>query len=501
MGGEIAYLPLERIGKLRESLTVSSELYKKHFSRYLEARGYYVKTSSDVEATFADAILTRKGELREYWLEVKETAVSLGDSDFLEQLAQYLAAYLSRTPKNRFKMILACNQIINPSLFKSVYDLLDLQAINELVLKMTNLGDLATQQVIKHANFEDIQRFFEDTDVKEVNLKYLLSAQEKIKPTPPPKPNLSEAEYATKVLAEFGDVSPKREPDKIFLNIFRLGIPAKIYIAKTMYRTAPDVFAEKPDVPFPPFDLYKGQVYSLEEYVQENPLSGFVVPESVVSMELEKFVSDYDTTGIIIRILNRWIRSRCRKKGLVFDDRTKAYYYPKDANGEGLVSEKWKAPDRESSRLLTKPMKTGDKVNFWVHRSAVISAKNFWGHYYVQIKPRFLFSIDGTNLYDGDKADKLDRNFRKSRYSHNLNQFYDVLFWYKHAFPETENLGTANLAVCLGLNLKETIRVLDQVVVESECKPNTETTEDIEELEKLESDEFAMQTLDEYFGE
>src|SRR3990170_3395291 len=104
-------MPLERIGKLRESLTVSSEVYKKLVLRYLEARGYYVKASSDVEATLADAVLTRKGEPRDYWLEVKETTVSLGDSSFLKQLADYLAKYLSGTPDNRFKMILVCCRI------------------------------------------------------------------------------------------------------------------------------------------------------------------------------------------------------------------------------------------------------------------------------------------------------------------------------------------------------------------------------------------------------
>ncbi|HEY4675489.1 MAG TPA: hypothetical protein VIH48_05495 [Candidatus Bathyarchaeia archaeon] len=495
-------MPLERLGKLRESLTVSSELYKKHLLRYLEGREYYtIKASSDVEATFADAILTRKGEKREYWLEVKETAVSLGDSDFLKQLAKYLAEYLSRTPENRFKMILACYRIVNAPLFKSVYVQFESEAINGLVSTMVELSDPSTRAVIEHVNSEDIKKFFEDTTVKEADLKELQFAQEKITPTPPTKPSLPEAEYASKVMAEFGDVLPLKSPDKISLNIFRLDVPSKIHIAKTMYRTADDIFAEKPNVLFPAFDLDNGQICSFNEYIKENPLSGFVVPDSVVSMNLEKFIENENNENIVIKILNRWIKSRCRKIGLVFNERTKAYYYPRNANGEGLVTVKWKAPTKESSRELTKPMKDGGKINFWIHRSAVISAKNFWGQYYIQIKPRFLFSSDGMNLYDGPKTDKLDRNFRKSKYSHNLNQFYDVLFWYRHVFPETKNLDTANLDICLGFNPKSSIRVLEQINVEGECKPNTEATEDVEELEKIESDTLNLQTLDAFFGE
>ena len=110
-------MPFERLGKVRESLTINSELYKKHIIRYLEARGYYVKASSDVEGTFADTILTRKGDTRDYWLEVKATTISLNDSDFLEQLAKYLASYLSRTKENRFRMIIACYQTINTAFY------------------------------------------------------------------------------------------------------------------------------------------------------------------------------------------------------------------------------------------------------------------------------------------------------------------------------------------------------------------------------------------------
>jgi hypothetical protein len=264
-------MPLERMGKLRESLTVSSELYKKHVLRYLEGRGYYVKASSDVEATFADAILNRKGEQREYWLEVKETSVSLSDSSFLEQLAKYLAEYLSRTSGNRFKMMLACYRIVDAPLFKKVFVKFESEAINDIITKMLELSDPDIRAVIDDASSEDIKRFFEDATIIEADLKDLEFAQEKIKPTPPTQPSLSEAEYASKVMAEFGDVSPLASPDKIFLNLFSLDIPSRIHFAKTSYRTVNDIFAEKPNTPFPAFDLDNGQICSFNEYVKENP--------------------------------------------------------------------------------------------------------------------------------------------------------------------------------------------------------------------------------------
>jgi hypothetical protein len=86
--------------------------------------------------------------------------------------------------------------------------------------------------------------------------------------------------------------------------------------------------------------------------------------DSVESIDLKEFIFNSDTQNTIIKVLNRWIRSRCRKLGLIFDVRTKAYYYPKTDKEEGLVIAKWKAPAKESVRELTRPMKKGEKTNF-----------------------------------------------------------------------------------------------------------------------------------------
>ena len=491
-------MPIWRLGKVRESLTVSSEVYKKQVLRYLEARGFYLKAGSEVEAIFADSILTRNGENREYWLEVKASKVSLGDSSFLSQLGKYMADYLSRTPANRFKMMLACYSFTNLELFQKVYDNLEPEAIQALAAKILEKSEPDTKLVISDAGPEDIQRFFEETIVIESDFGGLEVAHEKIKPTPPTKPTLPEAEYAAKIMEDFGDISPLKSPEKIFLNLFRFGLPSQIYVARTLYRTANDILAEKPGETLPIFDLNNGQLCSFNEFTSKNPLSSFIVPGSALSIHTEAFAENEDDEYTVIKILNRWIKRRCRKTGLEFDDRTKTYYYPKVENGTGLVSVSWKAPSRESTREITKPMKNGEKVNFWVHRGAVIAAKKFWGVYYAQIKPRFLFSSDGINLLEADKADKLDRNFRKSLYSRNLNQLYDVLFWYRHVFPETANLDTANLEVCLGFRPQQTIQVLEQISVESEAKPNIELAESVEEIDKIQQTISELKTLDDY---
>jgi hypothetical protein len=478
-------MPIWRLGRYREALTVSSELYKKHVMRYLEKRGYFLKASSDVESTLADCILTKKGENRDYWLEVKATMVSLGDSSFLSQLGKYLAQYLARTSKNRFKLIIACFKLANPAFSDRVFEEVEFAAIEELAQRIAEASQLDTKSTITNANKDEIKQFFEDAVVIEADLKNLQVAEEKIQPTPPVLPDLPEAEYAAKVLKEFGDIAPSTSPDEIYLNLFRLEIPSKICIGNTSYETAQAIINENTGTLLPVFHLENGKIFCFEDFTESNPLSGFIVQGSATAADLTNFAGSDNNEHIIIAMLNRWIRRRCKAKGLEFDPRTKAYYFPRISE-ESAVTIEWKPRSKHSTRELTKPMISAGRVNFWVHRSAEIFARRYWEEYFVQIRPRFLFSSDGITLLEGIRADKLDRKFRKSIYSRNLNRLYDVLFWYRHIFPETANLGTMSFDRYLGQRMQQ-LRVQEQSQVRTEWKPNVEIAEDVEKYDKLKS--------------
>ncbi len=122
-----------------------------------------------------------------------------------------------------------------------------------------------------------------------------------------------------------------------------------------------------------------------------------------------------------------------------FDKRTKTYYYRRALTGSGIVTAKWKPKVKTSVRELTRPMKSSDgTINYWVHRGDEIFATVFAGQLYIQFRPRFLFSWDGINLMESSDAELKDRKFRKSNFNRNMNQLYDVRFWCRHLFPESE---------------------------------------------------------------
>ena len=478
-------MPIWRMGKLREALTINSELYKKQTMRYLTSRGYYLKASSDVEATFADCVLTKRGDTRDYWLEVKATTVSLGEADFLSQLGKYLAAYVSRTPRNRFKMMLVCYKLVNADLFSQIFDRLDAITIDALTKRVIESTDAELEPTILRARPVDIRQFFEDAIIIEADFRDLQVAEEKVAPKPPVRPQLSEAEYAAQILNSFGDVEPIRGSDQIWPNLFQLELPKSIYEARTRYPTATSIFEEKPNTIFPNFQLQDGKIYSFSN-LSEDPLSKFIDTDSVTVIDLEAFVRDPSNVRSVTTLVNRWIKQRCKKMGLLFDPRTKTHFFPRNADSENPVVIKWKPRSKMSERELTKSIVRGRRIRHWVHRAASISAKRLWGQFYIIIRSRFLFSPDGINLFDGEKIDTLDRAYRKSKYSRNMNQLYDVLFWYKCVFPEADTGGNLTIDNYLEKEVNQTMRVKEQAKVIGETKPNIEIVEDVEGFEKIE---------------
>jgi hypothetical protein len=493
-------VPIWQIGKRREALTGNSEIYKKHIVHFLEKRQYYLKASSDVEATFADCILSRKDEVREYWLEAKATKISLGDSSFLSQLGKYLAEYVIRTPSNRFKMILACYNIRNLRLFEQVFQKFESEAIEKTVSNIVEVSQPNVRAIIAKANSEDIRKFFEETTVIVANPAELQIAEEKIAPPVPTAPTLSDAEYAAEILSGFGDIEPLKGPDVTCLNLFELSTPEKLYIGETPYRTPKSIYREKPNVSFPSFRLESGKLYSFSEMNQDTLLGKFVDLNSVVAVDVKEFDKDENSQRIIVRILNKWIRNECRDMGLQPNKRTRSYFFPKKSNDDNPVTVVWIPKSRRSKRELTKPMMTNGRINYWVHRAAVIRARKFWGNYYVQIRPRWLFSSEGIYPFEGPRADRLDRAFRKSIYNRNLSQLYDALFWYRYIFSETDVLGNLRLDNLTKTGREQLIKVTEQVKVKSDRKPNVEFEEDIEKLDIIESQQvsFFVKTLDEF---
>ena len=478
-------MPIRRLRGRREALTINSEQYKQKIIKYLEARGFFVLESSDTESIFPDVIFQHQFQHVENWLEVKATSVSLGDSDFIKQLASYLYEYLIRTVENRFKFWLAAYKLTSDS-FEKVFNDFNENEIKELIKKMVSVSDEDASRILIGASFYEIRQFFETSQIIEGYPQDIDLSREKISPEPPEKPRFDDIKYASMIMKNYDDIEPIDIEHSGYVNLFPLKLPKFISIASSPFSNPSDIFNTLPNVDFPPFRLINKMMYTFENY-EESILRQFINIQTIERIELYSWINlDEKDEYILSTILNRWIRSCCRDMGMWLDKRTYAFYFPKSKGSIRALSKTWITPRGiKKSRRVTKPYKKDEKVNFWSHRSAQIKSIKKWGNYYLLIRPRWLFSENGLTILEGDKADKLDRLFRKSLFNRNKNRLYDTLFWYDLLFKHTTIETPDKLESFMSLKTAPKIEVSKCLEYKLYKKPNSEmdTEEDIDDVE------------------
>lgn len=493
-------LPIVHLGKRREALSGSAELYKKAVVEYLESRGHYVKMDSYVEGTLADCVLSKKGENKEYWLETKATTISLYEAKFASQLGKYLAKYLIRSPQNRFGMILAVHDYRKRRIFESIYDELDEENIKKLREVIINATDEKVKRTIQEADFGDIRQFFEDTEVIRATLQGLQENIEKIRPKPPTMPKLTDARYAAEVLDRYRTNQPLDEEDNLLSNLFALKLPDSIYTAPTEFSSAKEVYMKNPEVIFPIFRLVGGKVYSFHPFSAESALGKTLNVESVKRVRLKEWDTTKDTTNIVLYLVHRRIDELCRKKVLSYDERTESYFFSDYKPREFPKTVRWKKAGRACTRRVIIPVKREDgTIYYYSHHAVQILVRSLWGEYFIQLVPRRIFSGDCYTPYPGDISDKLNRAYRKSDFTRNRNQLNDVLFWSWHLFSEGSMLIEGYLKPDAMRSRSQALNVVDQISVLSNKKPNILEREEVGEEEPEEID--MAQILDSFFEE
>ncbi|MDP2928456.1 MAG: hypothetical protein Q8O01_00135 [Candidatus Omnitrophota bacterium] len=412
-----------------------SELYKKKVLRYLDARDFYVEKDSSIEGIFADLILKKKNDDKEYWLETKAAVIDINDKDFLVEMGKYLNDYLLNLDKVKF--ILAVRGFKDSKQANLLFNKSDEEYLKEYVQKIIAVSNKEIINVISNASLKNIKKFFKGSDVLLGTEQDFQNALEKIHTPIPIKPNIIEAEYSSELLKRYNKSSLIKTEDPLFSNLIKLNIPETIFCADSKYRTVRAMFESYPGIRFPDFRLLNGKIYSFYSIEKNSELKLIAINDNILEENIKEWDKDIDNTNIILYLLYKWINEILYKKGLKKDERTDSYYFVKENIDTSPKTIYWVTPNnRKVPRDVIIPMKNDEGVNFWTHRAVNIGIRKLWDSYYIQIDPRWLFSSNGFLLYDGEKIDRLDRFYRKSNFNRNYNQYYDFLFWKTYLFPE-----------------------------------------------------------------
>lgn len=351
----------------------------------------------------------------------------------------------------------------------------------------------ATQTPLFEAKFSGIYALSEIAIIEE-DLGDVDRTKEKIFPEAPITPQFDNVEYAAIIVDNFDNIEPVIEEHSGYVNLFPIVLPENVSIATTPFTDHLDIYKTSPQVRFPAF-LLKNKVLFTFEDLEKSILRKYVNIHTIETKKIEFWIrEDKKNENILTIILNKWIDNCCRNDGMWYNKRTRTYFFPRPRGKARPLLKTWVSPKNvKRPRTVTKPYIKDRIINFWAHRSVQIRALNKWGGYNLYIRPRWLFSEDGLKILEGEKADKLDRSFRKSIYNRNKNLLYDTLFWYDILFKHTTKDTPERLDKFTLLGIPPDIEVLNCIEFKLYRKPNSE----IEEIREMDDSDMVL-TLDDF---
>jgi len=161
-------MPIYYVGKERESLTSTGEYYKRAVRTYLESLGYSQTTDSFHEGHFPDMIFVNSSidPGRPFWIETKNTKVSLSQKKFCKELLNYLYEWVERPPKKRFKLMIFVQEIIKKSSWDSLFrNPIDEEFLFNWLEKNKSLISKNKSEIIEKKSKDEIIDFFKETEV------------------------------------------------------------------------------------------------------------------------------------------------------------------------------------------------------------------------------------------------------------------------------------------------------------------------------------------------
>lgn len=455
--------------------------YKKKALEYLSARNFYVYKNSDVEGIFEDAILKRKDDNIIYLLETKGTKVNIKSKNFVKEFIKYFIKTTDNSLEKRKFILIALD--FSDNQYKLLFEYNDNDEINNYIKHILKYANKEQSDIIRNIPYEKIMAFFKESEIITSDERTLEIATEKIIKKPPVRPTISDAEYSANLIRKYNENKPLYEIDTLYSNLVELNVPRFIYIADTKYNSKHEIYELFKSIKFPIFQLLKNKIYTFFEINKNSVFKLICDLQSIKKEEVFNLSNINEYRNIILYLLYRWVNDVCYDKRLKYDDRTEAYYFIKRRVNNRSYSITWTARNKKTPREVIIPMKSKEKVNFWSHRAVNIDIYYIWNHYYLQIKPRWLFSTNGMNLFDSDKIDKLDRRYRKSNLNRNMNQFNDFLFWLKFLFSGNERI----IEKYFINQDNPMIYTTNNVIVETSTKPNI--------IENFEEKEFTITNL------
>jgi len=234
--------------------------------------------------------------------------------------------------------------------------------------------------------------------------------------------------------------------------------------------------------------LKYSKIFCFHNFDKKNPLTQFIKEDAKIETinitELD--INDY------IQLLNDWLYHYLNCIGLrYYSNQRKRYFYFYSLNGNKFIN--WN--DIKSKKI--KEWRVVKRTeNFYENLGAEINFKGYKGKYYILIKPRLFFSINGRMLLEPRIMREIERKYRKKFMKNDfLRRRLNVLVSYiKQDITESQlKLSDfVNIDIKLHKRIKERrffdkdlVKFKSLIKLEANFKPNVEKRKISEKLMRL----------------
>lgn len=219
------------------------------------------------------------------------------------------------------------------------------------------------------------------------------------------------------------------EKERLFTNLLPvLRAPRILTSATTAMRSVQEI-REQIQRYTPPFFLKEGKVYTLADLRDPHcSLHSICEPSSVQDIQLATWRNDEDRMRDYIFLLNQLLRSHMHRCGLQYTKSFQRYYFPRQDEEHEEFMRDWTnvRTGHTAERIIVKHYQYGRDA-FWRHLAVNLSFQRLGTSLYLQVIPKYFFTVDGHSPYDTEKVGPYTT--RLKAVERNIHVLNHVLFW------------------------------------------------------------------------
>ena len=420
-------MPFISPGKRRESTNWTAKQYTEAIRKYLEAKGYAMFHDAAIEGTFADMVFypTTSTKVKSIiWVEAKYSEKSIEDKDLRIEIIKYLEEWLKLTPEKRYTFYLFVKRAKSPKKWEKLTKFSDKDFIKEWLVKSIEEDQNEYVAEALTTRFDEIGEFFITSYVVDIDIPALTSITKDLE---------GESVFSSRRAAEKDlksmeariNVGMKR--DKLYANMLKLYIPESYAIIE--YDNILNAHLDQNRYDLPPFaNLSSDELVTINDVKILKRFEVLKGTYKIVSLgEIEK-----EHPIPLAFLQNQVIGRFFMWKGAQPVEDKKLYFFPLDDKNSPIkivgINKKpvqvskplfqKKEPLDEQSPFLMDIFETEErKFNFGFHKAFRVKTMKIWDDYYVSLTIKKLYTKDGKNPVDGNKARRIDKHFRNTMYN------------------------------------------------------------------------------------